>query len=545
MIRSRAQLNKDWEKPSKYFLNLEKRNYINKGIPSLIVEGKKVTDCKDILKKQHKFYNHLYASRGSTDLLQDDFSQYLTSMTRLSNFKKELLEKPYTLHELEFAISSSKINKAPGPDGFSNDFLNFFVKELSVWIFRYFKECFSHNRLTSSIIEGTITCIPKGGKLRNHLKNWCPLTMLNSIYKFISSMIANRLKPELPSLINEDQTSFIAGRFIGENNRTIYDIIDYCDTFNKPGMILILDFAKAFDTIEWTFINRVFKFLNFVENFCRALKLLQYESFSKIEQNGHLSDRICLSRGCRQGDPISPYIFVLCAEVLSHVLRECPEVRGIMVHEMEMLTSQFADDTTLFLDGELKSLSYTVKILKWFEKKSGLAINNENTKVVKLGALRDRSMPWQGKFGYEWTCSFKILGINYNINDMEQITKLNIHKKLGEVKKLIRIWQSRNLTPYVKVTIIKSLLMSKFTHILLSLPSPNPELIMELDKLFSDFLWSKKPPKFRKEFVEAEIMDGGLKFHNISTFDSALKLGWLRGLVKVTANGPSFQQNLN
>ena len=203
-------------------------------------------------------------------------------------------------------------------------------------------------------------------------------------------------------------------------------------------------------------------------------------------------------------------------------------MRGIMVHEMEMLTSQYADDTTLFLDGNLSSLQFTVKILKWFEKVSGLAINNEKTKVVKLGALRDRSMHWQGKFGFEWTVSFEILGIHYNINDMENITKLNIYKKLGEVKKLIRIWHSRNLTPYGKVTIIKSLLLSKFTHILLSLPSPNTDLFKELDKLFSDFLWSNKHPKFRKEIVEAEIIDGGLKLHNIATFDSALKLGWLK-----------------
>ena len=97
------------------------------------------------------------------------------------------------------------------------------------------------------MIEGVITCIPKGGKLRNDLKNWRPLTLLNSVYKFLSGMIANRLKPELPFLINEDQTGFISGRFIGENTRTVYDLINYCDTYQKRGLILILDFAKAFD----------------------------------------------------------------------------------------------------------------------------------------------------------------------------------------------------------------------------------------------------------------------------------------------------------
>ena len=88
--------------------------------------------------------------------------------------------------------------------------------------------------------------------------------------------------------------------------------------------------------------------------------------------------------------------------------------------------------------------------------------------MVKLGATRDRSIPWQGKFGFEWTSSFEILGIIYNVELMSEITKLNIYRKIGEVKKLICTWQSRNLTPYGKVAIIKSLLMSKFTHMLVS-----------------------------------------------------------------------------
>ena len=93
-------------------------------------------------------------------------------MPKLTDLTKETLEEPYTVNELETVNKSSKLNKALGPDGFSNEFLKFFLDELLLWIFRYFQESFLKNRLSASIIKGTITCIPKGNKLRNDLKNW-------------------------------------------------------------------------------------------------------------------------------------------------------------------------------------------------------------------------------------------------------------------------------------------------------------------------------------------------------------------------------------
>ena len=102
-----------------------------------------------------------------------------------------------------------------------------------------------------------------------------------------------------------------------------------------------------------------------------------------------------------------------------------------------MLVSQYADDTTLFLDEDLnRSNYYTVTILKWFERISGLALYNEKTEVVKIGASRGRSISWQGKYGFEWTNTFEILRICYNIDDIEDILKTNIFRKMGEVKTL-------------------------------------------------------------------------------------------------------------
>ena len=181
MIRSRAQLSQNWEKPSKYFLNLEKRNYINKSIPSLTVEGKKVTDSESILKEQHRFYSDLYLSKGVKELFTGEFPQYLDNMQQLSDNSKKKLDSPFTLEELETFVLNSKLNKAPGPDGFSNEFFKIFMDELKHWIFGYLQESIKNKHLSGTMIEGVITCIPKTGKLRNDLKNWRPLTLLNSV----------------------------------------------------------------------------------------------------------------------------------------------------------------------------------------------------------------------------------------------------------------------------------------------------------------------------------------------------------------------------
>ena len=316
-------------------------------------------------------------------------------------------------------------------------------------------------------------------------------------------ILKNRLKVCLPSIINEDQTGFISGRFIGENTRMVYDTIEYCDSHDIPGLLLVLDFSKAFDTIEWKFINEALELFNFGNIFIEMIKLCQYNSTSKVEQNGYLSSPITLERGCRQGDPLSPYIFVICAEILSHVFREMDVIRGIRMHGEESKVSQYTDDTTLLVREDIHDQTITniIRVLNWFKDISGLDINKEKTKVVKLGALRGSNIKWQGKFGFYWSNKFEILGIHYDMTNLNAITDLNIRRKLGEIQQLIRIWSSRNLTPYGKVTIIKSLLIPKITHMLLSLPSPSLSCFKEINNVISKFLWCGKPPKWKKEIL--------------------------------------------
>ena len=215
--------------------------------------------------------------------------------------------------------------------------------------------CFSKGELSESLKRGVITCLPKGNKDKLYLKNWRPISLLNTSYKLASACIAKRLKQVLPYIINEDQTGFISGRFIGENIRLLYDVIDF--TEKKNGMLLLIDFEKAFDPVSWDFLFDVLDFFfNFCEDFKNWIQVFYKNIQSCVIVNGHLSNWFYLQRGCRQGDPLSPYLFILCAEILAALIRNDKDIKGIQILNTTFVTSLYADDTTMILDARFKTI---------------------------------------------------------------------------------------------------------------------------------------------------------------------------------------------
>ena len=137
-----------------------------------------------------------------------------------------------------------KNNKSPGMEGFTSECFKFFYNDIKVFIKRALNEGYNEGKLSISQRQGLITCIPKGDKPKRFLENWRPITLLNLIYKIASACKAERFKTTLTELISEDQTGFI-----GESTRLIYDILQITDKLDIPGLLLIFDFEKAFDSI--------------------------------------------------------------------------------------------------------------------------------------------------------------------------------------------------------------------------------------------------------------------------------------------------------
>ena len=202
------------------------------------------------------------------------------------------------------------------------------------------------------------------------------------LYKLASAVIANRFKKVLNNLVHENQKVFIAGRYLGENVRLIYDVLFETKKQNIPGLLLSVDFEKAFDTVTWSFIMEVLEYFNFGKSIKTWVSLFQKGSETCILQNGFLSEVFNLGRGCRQGDPISPYIFILYAQILGKMIRNDQDIKGITINGNEYKLSQYADDTQLLLDGSENSLIEALPVLKLYYTISGLKINTEKTRAL-------------------------------------------------------------------------------------------------------------------------------------------------------------------
>ena len=450
-------------------------------------------------------------------------------LPKLNDTEKKI-EAKITIEEIINVIKKSKNNKSPGPDGYSNEFYNIFWPELGQWMNKLFNNYRETNEINESQLGGIITCIPKGDKNRNEIKNWRSITLLNSTYKFYSSILAERIRSTLNKLIHTYQKGFIKNRFIGENIRLTYDMINFCNEYEIKGLIVLVDFQKAFDSINWDFISKTLKLFNFGDSIIKWINAIQQKTFSYIVQNGHISEKLFLHRGCRQGDPVSPYIFVLAAEIMAAAIRANKKIQGIEVHGDEKKLSLYADDTTLYLLAEM-NLRAALDALQEFRKISGLKINIEKTKIIEIGDWGDSRITYCKERDLIWTAKFTSLGIIFNAHNLQDITETNIDNKIVEINKLIRIWTPRLLTIIGKITIIKSLLTSKFIHILLSLPSPKKETFLKIDLIYNFFLWGSKPPKFKKAILQNPVEQGGLKYLNLEIFDKALKTTWVRRII--------------
>jgi hypothetical protein len=212
--------------------------------------------------------------------------------------------------------------------------------------------------------------------------------LLNVSYKIVSACIANRLQTVLSDLVSEDQKGFMKGRNINENIQLLYSTLSYTEKHRLPGLLLMVDFEKAFDSVSFSFIDKCLNVFNFGRDMKKWVQVFYTKIKSCSSINGAYSSWFDVYRGTRQGDPLSPYLFFICAEILSLMVKQNGSIKGVMIHEHELLISQYADDMTFYLDGSRQSFSACIATLKKFADIFGLKINFDKSTAVWIGSLK-------------------------------------------------------------------------------------------------------------------------------------------------------------
>ena len=529
-IRSRAKWVEEGERCSKYFYSLEKKNYSNNTIKQLKKEnGTFTSNNKEILEEEYAFYKNLYKA---DDIPKEDIKTYLRdtgNINILYEHEANTLEGIISETECQNALRNMKLNKSPGSDGLPVEFYVSFWQDVKTLVVESLNEGYEIGELSVTQKRGILNLIFKKED-KTLLSNWRPISLLNTDYKILAHVLANRLKKNIGKLVHTDQSGYIKGRNICFNIRLIQDVIDYFENGEEEGAIIFLDFQKAFDTVSHEFLMNAFSRYNFGESFKKWVNVIYNKAESCVTNNGWTSKPLSINKGIRQGCPLSALLFLLVAEILAVRVRSNSNI-GLKVETEENVKniqiSQLADDTTLFFKNE-NDILVGLKIVEQFSRVSGLKLNKRKSEGLWLGQGENRNDNFAG---INWgKNSVKALGVYFGYNKKEMENK-NWTDKIEKIKSSLRCWNIRDLSLQGRILIIKTMALSKVVYLAAALLTPE-WAINEINKELFAFLWKYKRDKIARKVVINDVSNGGLNMIDFRIFCMSMKAVWAYRLLK-------------
>ena len=511
IIRSRAEWTEKGEKSTSYFFNLEKSNAIRKNIKILNHKGKEETNQDKILQIIKEYYSNMYSIQ-EVELSNTDFFEQ-PEIPKLSEADKDSMENAITLEECTSIIKTFALNKSPGNDGLPIEFYLKFWTEIGPVLVKSFTYSIAEGLLTTSQRQAVISLLDKKGKDRLLIENWRPISLLNADYKIFSKCIAERIKKVLESVIHHSQSGFVKGRNISDGIRAILDILDETDKSNKGGLLLTIDFEKAFDSISWDYLFKTLKAFNFGNVIVKLIKLCYTDISSCVMNYKSTTGYFNLHRGVRQGDPLSPYLFILALELMSIKVRNDITIRGLKYDQYEIKILVYADDITAILEDETDAKKL-LKYLKIFEKLSGLKINQSKSEGMWLG-IKKKSK--RKPLLIKWPPLIKILGIYIGYDEE------NFREKINRIKQKLNIWKQRNLTIFGKILILKTFAISQLLYVASVYHIPD-YILKEVEALAYMFLWNGRAHRVKQRVVIQDFELGGCKMIDLFEINKVQKI---------------------
>ncbi|GJY65582.1 RNA-directed DNA polymerase, eukaryota [Tanacetum coccineum] len=450
----------------------------------------------------------------------------------ISEDQSQDLEREVSKQEIKTAVWGCGTDKSPGPDGFSFGFYRHFWPVIEHDVYMAVNHFFIHGEIPPGCNSSFIALIPKVPDA-NLVKDFRPISLIGSIYKIIANILSNRLVNVLGDIVNEVQFTFIAEIQMLDGSFILNEILQWCTKKKKKTLIFKVDFEKAFDSIRWDFLDDVLKEFGFRCKWRNWIQSCLTSSKGSILVNGCPTNEFQFYKGLKQGDPLSPFLFILVMESLHLSFQRIVNAgmfKGIVLDQSLCLSHMFYADDAIFLgewsDGNISTL---IHVLKCFFHASGLKINLNKSKIMGINVESAQVIQAAAKLGcLVLKCPFYYLGTRVG----GSMTRVQAWQEIVEkVKSRLSKWKSKTLSIGGRLTLLKSVLGSipVFHMSIFKVPS---KVLHILESIRSHFFNGHDPGSKKASWVKwnnvlTDKKRGGLGVSSLFALNRGLMIKWV------------------
>lgn len=522
--RSRCNWLKQGDKNTRFFHACASARVRKNLVLSIEHDGIQITDQEGI--RNHflqTFKKQLGVSKQVVHFMPEALYQPMQALIQLQD--------PFTENEVQRAVNMLAGNKASGPDGLPNEFLRTFWPELRGEIMEIMKSFYDNSLDLSQVNKANVVMIPKNESPVS-VGDYRPISVINLIPKLISKVLANRLKEWMPDLISANQTAFIAGRQISDNFVVTREVLQHIKSKGKAAIFMKLDFAKAFDSIEWDFLYKVLEARGFPPRWIAWIKSLLNTATSRVIINGGVSEFFIHKRGLRQGDPLSPLLFNLAVDVFQQMVKVANgSIHGGITRKLRdsIMAYQYADDTAIIAAADITTLISLKLVIRLFASISGLRVNYQKSSCIPVNILETDTSWIMAVLGCSRT-DFPIMYLGMPLT-IKKPNKNHFLPLIDRIQSKLGGWKAKMISRGGRLQLVQSVLSTIPIYYMSCFRLPQ-WVINRIDLIRRAFLWGK-PVGERKgisltNWYAARIHKnyGGLGISDLKLVNISLLLKW-------------------
>jgi hypothetical protein len=414
-----------------------------------------VHETNEILRVDVYFYKELFKkeSRGSFSLE----AGFWDMEDMVPPNSSEELEAPFRMEEIKAAIFSYYPKGSPGPDGLPFLFYQKHWEVVKQDIYDMFQEFHAGNLGLFRLNFAMLTLIPKTEDAMD-MRNYRPISLLNCSFKMFSKLITLRLEKVCQKLIAREQSAFIRGRFILENVVVAHEIVHSVHKTKEPGIIIKLDYEKAYDRVNIDFLLEIPKARGLGDKWIGWIRNIVIGGSVSVLVNGEESPTFKTVKGLRQGEPLSPLLFNIVTNALTKMLAKTSSagfVKGLL---------QYADDTLLFSSCEPEAIRNLKGILMIFEQVSGMRVNFHKSKMIPMNLDENRYHEIAHILNFpagNLPCKYLGVPLHY-----EKLKREDVQPLVDKLMKRMAGWRGKMLAYSSRLVLIKSCLASVLVYLM-------------------------------------------------------------------------------